>query len=388
MKLSEADITQAIEKKMDRSTWQKWKISDLVENINEKITPKDSGLEHYIGLEHLDSGSLHISRFGETASLTGDKLKIYKGDLIFAKRNAYLKRVAIAEFDAVASAHSLVLRAKPESVLPEFLPFFLLSETFWERAIEISVGSLSPTINWRVLAKQEFLLPPRAQQAEIAELLWAIDETIQKVSNVTLKLRRVFERHEKDFFDAEDGFPLTSLGELVDIKSGDSPSKFTFRNEGEGIPFYKVKDLNFSTMYQGYAKEWVEPIPKKLVVSGSVIFPKRGAAIMTNKVRITSEDCHVDTNTMALKSRREEILSTEYLFYFLAYKKLFKIADTSQIPQINNVHINPYEVHLPPISIQKEFCDTSNKMRSQLSQNESHADQSRSLQKSLINQIL
>ena len=66
----------------------------------EKVVPKDSGLEHYIGLEHLDSGSLKIRRFGQTESLIGDKLKIYKGDFIFAKRNAYLKRVSIADFDA------------------------------------------------------------------------------------------------------------------------------------------------------------------------------------------------------------------------------------------------------------------------------------------------
>lgn len=174
------DLTNAIENKIDRSRWQTWKFSDLVENIVEKVVPKESGLNHYIGLEHLDTGSLHIKRFGETKSLVGDKLRIYKGDLIFAKRNAYLKRVAIAEFDAVASAHSLVLRAKSENVLPEFLPFFMLSETFWGKAIEISVGSLSPTINWKSLAKQEFLLPPKDQQAKLAELLWAMDDVVEK----------------------------------------------------------------------------------------------------------------------------------------------------------------------------------------------------------------
>lgn len=189
MKTSDLDITQAIEGKFDRSKWERWKFSDLVENIVEKVVPKESGLEHYIGLKHLDSGSLHIRRFGETASIEGDKLKIYKGDFIFAKRNSYLKRVAIAEFDAVASAHSLVLRAKSENVLPEFLPFFLLSERFWQRAIEISVGSLSPTINWRVLAKQEFLLPPKEQQAEIAELLWAMDMVVQNELKVIEKIK-------------------------------------------------------------------------------------------------------------------------------------------------------------------------------------------------------
>jgi type I restriction enzyme S subunit len=49
-----------------------------------------------------------------------------------------------------------------------------------DRAIDISVGSLSPTINWKTLREQEFLLPPKEQQAEIAELLWAMDAVVEK----------------------------------------------------------------------------------------------------------------------------------------------------------------------------------------------------------------
>ena len=45
------------------------------------MVPKDSGLEHYIGLEHLDPCSLKIRRFGEPSSLIGDKLKIYKNEM-------------------------------------------------------------------------------------------------------------------------------------------------------------------------------------------------------------------------------------------------------------------------------------------------------------------
>ena len=58
------DITKGIEKKIDRTKWVKYKFSDLVENITEKATPKKSGLEYYIGLKHLDSGSLKIRSFG------------------------------------------------------------------------------------------------------------------------------------------------------------------------------------------------------------------------------------------------------------------------------------------------------------------------------------
>ena len=62
----------------------------------------------------------------------------------------------------------MVLRPRPEVVLPEFLPFFMQSDLFMERALEISVGSLSPTINWKTLAKQEFALPPLEEQRWIA----------------------------------------------------------------------------------------------------------------------------------------------------------------------------------------------------------------------------
>ena len=66
----------------------------------------------------------------------------------------------------------MVVRAKPKMVLPEFLPFFLQSDMFMERAVEISVGSLSPTINWKTLCVQEFPLPPLEEQRRIAEILW------------------------------------------------------------------------------------------------------------------------------------------------------------------------------------------------------------------------
>ena len=232
------DITEAVANKFDHTNWNTIKFSDLVENIVEKVVPRESGLEHYIGLEHLDSGSLHIRRFGKTESLKGDKLKIYKGDFIFAKRNSYLKRVAIADFDAVASAHSLVLRAKPENVLPEFLPFFLLSEIFWERAIEISVGSLSPTINWKVLAKQEFILPPKEQQAEIAELLWIQDSLLQKKISLLGKLNTLRRSMQKELYCKKDKVKLQNYASIF---GGFAFSSNAFKNSGTAV--IKIKNI-------------------------------------------------------------------------------------------------------------------------------------------------
>ena len=133
-----------------------------------------------MGLEHLDPQDLHIRRWGKGSDVIGTKLRFRKGDLIFGRRRAYQRKLAVAEMDGICSAHAMVVRAKPDVVLPEFLPFLMMSDHFMNRAVEISVGSLSPTINWTTLKVEEFALPPLDQQRRIAEILWAVDEVREK----------------------------------------------------------------------------------------------------------------------------------------------------------------------------------------------------------------
>jgi type I restriction enzyme M protein len=158
---------------LDRSKWQRVSFDRMAENVRETGQPKPEDSARYVGLEHMDSGSLHVRRWGSEADLKGQKLKMRKGDILFAKRNAYLRRVAIAPHDGFFSAHGMILRAKADVVLPEFLPFLMMSDRFMNRAVEISVGSLSPTINWTTLKLQEFEVPPFDQQRRIADTLGA-----------------------------------------------------------------------------------------------------------------------------------------------------------------------------------------------------------------------
>lgn len=148
------------------------------------------------------------------------------------------------------------------------------------------------------------------------------------------------------------------LGDYVTIISGDAPSKF---DEGNEL-YVKVDDLNCNSKYVIDSKNKValhESINK--APEGSVVFPKRGAAIMTNKVRILADDCYIDTNLMALSSNK---IDSEFLYNIISKEGLYKIADTSTIPQINNKHIEPYEVLLPRLdeqrTIGKFFKDVDN----------------------------
>jgi restriction endonuclease S subunit len=119
------------------------------------------------------------------------KLCFKKGDIIFARRRAYQRKLGVAEFDGICSAHAMVLRPRTDIVLPEFLPFFIQSDLFMNRAVEISVGSLSPTINWKTLAMQQFTLPSLEEQRRIAEFLRACstcEESYQEVKDYAFQL--------------------------------------------------------------------------------------------------------------------------------------------------------------------------------------------------------
>lgn len=163
----------------DRKGWKRYRFDQMAENIRESVMPTPEDSEDYIGLEHMDSGSLHIRRWGSKADLIGQKLRMRKGDILFARRNAYLRRVAIAPHDGLFSAHGMILRARKEVVLQNFLPFLMMSDRFMERAEKISVGSLSPTINWSTLKHEEFDLPPLEQQRKISAVLGAAEDAMQ-----------------------------------------------------------------------------------------------------------------------------------------------------------------------------------------------------------------
>lgn len=169
---------------LDRSSWQKLKFGEFAENVNDRVDdPKTAGVSRYVGLEHLDPGNLTVNRWGTPDQVEATKLRFKPGDVIFGRRRAYQKKVARADFEGICSAHAMVLRAKPAVVDPDFLPVFLSSDYFLDRAIKISVGSLSPTVNWKTLAVQEFDLPPLDQQRRIAGLLWLLENNLGAYSD-------------------------------------------------------------------------------------------------------------------------------------------------------------------------------------------------------------
>lgn len=116
--------------------------------------PLAEGYERFVGLEHLEPGDLQIRRWGNVADGVTFTNVFKPGQVLFGKRRAYQRKVAIADFTGVCSGDIYVLESTdPAVLLPELLPFICQTDAFFEHAVDTSAGSLSPRTNWTSLAK-------------------------------------------------------------------------------------------------------------------------------------------------------------------------------------------------------------------------------------------
>lgn len=230
---------------IDKSTWKIHTFDQIAVNVNDRIdVPAESGLERYVGLEHLTPGELRISRWVDPTEAKAQKLHFLPGDVIFGRRRAYQRKVAQADFEGLCSAHALVLRAKPDVCIEEFLPHFIASDSFMERAIGISVGSTSPTVNWKDLRHQEFLLPTIEEQHRIADLLWQFEQTLESLSEA----EQIVSNSRETAFESlirELDVPLVDLRQLLSYSTVGVVVKpaSLYTDSQDGVPALRGTDI-------------------------------------------------------------------------------------------------------------------------------------------------
>ena len=219
----------------------KYRFEQIAINSTEKKKPVEEDRFTYLGLEHLDSGSLKVTRFGSEVAPIGEKLVMHKGDVLFGKRRAYQKKVAIAPFDGIFSAHGMVLRPREDVIDKSFFPLFISSDYFLDAAIKISVGSLSPTINWRDLKTLEFELPDLATQRKLAETLWSINDTMETYKKLVAATDELVKSQFIEMFKSiqrDEYKPLKEVCTLI-TDGTHNPPKF----KDSGIPFILVSNI-------------------------------------------------------------------------------------------------------------------------------------------------
>lgn len=151
----------------------KVKLGEVARERRDTLRGSKRGLP-VVGLEHITPRELALTEWDVNSGNTFTKA-FRKGQILFGRRRAYLKKAAVAPFDGICSGDITVIEAISEKLLPELLPFVIQNDTFFDYAVGKSAGSLSPRAKWEHLQNFEFTLPPVAEQRKLADLLWAVN---------------------------------------------------------------------------------------------------------------------------------------------------------------------------------------------------------------------
>ena len=342
----------------------RYKFGDLVYNITEKRSPVAGDEDFYIGLEHLDSGSLKVSRWGSKVALKGDKLIMRKGDILFGRRNTYLRRVAISPHDGLFSAHGMIFRAKTERISSDYLPFFLASDYFMSEAIRISVGSLSPTVNWKELKELDFCIPNIEEQNEIVKPLIEANNLKEKYEELLVQTDELVKSQFIGMFGNED-FPTCKLiDECVVITKGTTPTTIGFNFTDAGVNFVKIENITAEGKFIADGMMYIsekcnEAMKRSQLKIGDILFSIAGAigrsAIVTDEILPANINqalaiVRLKEDTKFIKGFLLAALKSEYVEkQYLALKR-----GAAQL-NLSLKDVGNFTIPIPPVEMQESF---------------------------------
>lgn len=399
------------ELKLDKSTWVKTKLGELAEEISVRVeNPSKSQYDRFVGLDCFVSGELKIKKWSETSNVNSSAKAFKAGDVLFARRNAYLKRASLVEFDGCCSGDAFVLRENHDKIVTGFLSFIVNSEKLWTYANSNAEGTMSKRVKWRDLANYEFLLPPKAQQAELADLLWAMDNVIEKDLEVLERLeddiQNLFLSRIIDF--NIEGLTITGILDNLNKKLGLGLLKdFGTFLKGKGIPKDDVIESGIPCVRYGeiYTNHHIVIRKFRSFISedvantsfqlnkGDIVFAGSGETI----TEIGKSVCFVDEfeayaggDTIIFRPDTNKINSV-YLSYLLnsliIRLQLNKMGTGATVAHIYPEDLKKIRIPLLDISIQNGIAVEMETIFKSIDQLKSKLRSSKALQKALINQI-
>ena len=305
----------------------------MAHEVRESLTKSDVQVDRSVGLEHIEPGDLHIrawDELDESSSFT----KVFKeGHVLFGRRRAYLKKAALADFNGVCSGDITVISAD-EDLLPSLLPFVVSSDRFFAFAVEHSAGGLSPRVKWKDLANYEFLLPPKDQQAEIAELLWAMDEAIQAQISLSNKLMRSMETIRNQFMIsgrsespvlvktkiglADKHLPLVQLRELLCEKpsyGANAPSRTMRSGDVRYIRITDIDDYGNLSASDAVSID-ADDFSNYILEEGDILIARTGNTVGKSYLHEELPGIFVFAGYLIRFRLKRDLLLPKFLYYF------------------------------------------------------------------------
>jgi type I restriction enzyme S subunit len=253
---------------------------------------------------------------------------------------------------------------------------------------ESSIDALKQTIlDLSVRGK----LVPQVQKEEPAFELLKRVKSARLLADGVLKKSKSLATLE----DAEKPYELPAnwlwvrVAEIFQVSSGGTFPASSEREEGV-VPYLKVADMNLpqNDVWISTSSRFIDPDIKQvrgLIQPNSIIFPKRGGAIATNKKRLVSFPIFVDLNIMALTVPSE--LSLSFAYVWLLGKDLALLNTGTSVPQINHQDIDPLAFPLPPFPEQKRIVAKVDELMTLCEQLKSHLADASEIQRHLADAI-
>ncbi len=378
---------------IDRKGWKKVLLGDVCRNLNitERL-PLQTGIDRYIGLEHIEPGNLHLKSWGNIADGTTFTKRFKPGHVLFGKRRAYQKKAAVADFTGICSGDILVLEAIGEMIDPRLLPFVVQADRFFEFAVQTSAGSLSPRTKFQDLAKYSLLLPPKEEQARLAELLWAGDEVVERYEELLQKLNQGQTIYGLNNFE-DNTQPLSSLSNIAEINPR---MKREIRDPELKVSFLAMADVSEEGKVLNHQVKTLNEVKKGFTYfgDGDILFAKitpcmengKGALAkgLVNEIGFGSTEFHV----IRPLNKSDKL----YCFYLSRMSSFRKEAEKAMVGSAGQKRVQSdffdfFKIHLPQPEQRIIFGEIMNEFENELDKTKELIRVSKTIQKHLINQI-
>ena len=322
-----------------------------------------------VGLEHLIPQELTFSTYDVDTDNTFTKM-FHKGQILFGRRRAYLKKAAVAEFDGICSGDITVIEAIPGKVDKDLLPFIIQNDALFDYAVSRSAGGLSPRVKWEQLSDYEINLPPLEEQKVLADKLWAA----YRLKEGYKKLLCATDEMVKSQFIEMFGNPLSPIQKWPIVRLGDycivNPTRPKGISDEMEVSFIPMQDVYDDGACNKFVNRPYAEVKKGFTycADGDVIFAKitpcmengKGTELqgLTNAMGMGSTEFHV------LRPISGKSIST-WLYHFTKLDIIRKDAaknmtGTGGQKRVPASYFDNFKIGVPSIDEQMNFAALAN----------------------------
>lgn len=182
---------------------------EIADMVRQTVQPKDAVGMPYIGLEHIEEGTLRLNGYGQAEDVTSVKSRFSQGDILFGKLRPYFRKVIRAPFDGVCSTDIWVVRAK-SGIEQDYLFYWMAAQDFVDFATQGSEGTKMPRAKWEHVCRYKQVRLPIDDQRAIASILGSLDDKIELNRRMNETLEAMARAIFKSWFVGFD--PIPGLG--------------------------------------------------------------------------------------------------------------------------------------------------------------------------------